>query len=239
MQALLDQGGYDMPQRGDIREGTVLSVGPQEIIIDLGLKREGIVPANDLSRLDKETVAEIQEGSVWPVYILQPSDREGNLIVSLSRAIQEKDWLVAQQLMENNEILEAKVSGHNNGGLEVIFGKLRGFVPASHISTLPRGVSPEERKALLSSLVGETIPLKVVEVDRRKRRLILSERAAHRRWQREHRKQLLDEIQIGEVRSGTVRSLANFGAFVDLGGAEGLIHVSEIAWFPVSHPSEV
>jgi small subunit ribosomal protein S1 len=159
--------------------------------------------------------------------------------VSLSRAIQEKDWLVAQQLMENNEILEAKVSGHNNGGLEVIFGKLRGFVPASHISTLPRGVSPEERKALLSSLVGETIPLKVVEVDRRKRRLILSERAAHRRWQREHRKQLLDEIQIGEVRSGTVRSLANFGAFVDLGGAEGLIHVSEIAWFPVAHPSEV
>jgi small subunit ribosomal protein S1 len=159
--------------------------------------------------------------------------------VSLSRAIQEKDWLVAQQLMENNEILEAKVSGHNNGGLEVIFGKLRGFVPASHISTLPRGVSPEERKTLLSSLVGETIPLKVVEVDRRKRRLILSERAAHRRWQREHRKQLLDEIQIGEVRSGTVRSLANFGAFVDLGGAEGLIHVSEIAWFPVAHPSEV
>jgi small subunit ribosomal protein S1 len=239
MQALLDQGGYDMPQRGDIREGTVLSVTPQEVIIDLGLKREGIVPANDLSRLDKETVAEIQEGTVWPVYILQPSDREGNLIVSLSRAIQEKDWLVAQQLMENNEMLEAVVSGHNNGGLEVIFGKLRGFVPASHISTLPRGVSTEERKALLSALVGETIPLKVVEVDRRKRRLILSERAAHRRWQREHRKQLLDEIEIGEVRSGTVRSLANFGAFVDLGGAEGLIHVSEIAWFPVSHPSEV
>jgi small subunit ribosomal protein S1 len=104
---------------------------------------------------------------------------------------------------------------------------------------LPRGVSTEERKALLSALVGETIPLKVVEVDRRKRRLILSERAAHRRWQREHRKQLLDEIEIGEVRSGTVRSLANFGAFVDLGGAEGLIHVSEIAWFPVAHPSEV
>jgi small subunit ribosomal protein S1 len=239
MQALLDQGGYEIPQRGDIREGTVLSVNPQEVIIDLGLKREGIVPANDLSRLDEETAAAVQEGSVWPVYILQPSDREGNLIVSLSRAIQEKDWLIAQQMMDNNEIFEAEVSGFNNGGLEVVFGKLRGFVPASHISTLPRGVSSEERKTMLSSFVGETIPLKVVEVDRRKRRLILSERAAHRRWQREHRKQLLDEIDVGEVRSGTVRSLANFGAFVDLGGAEGLIHVSEIAWFPVSHPSEV
>jgi small subunit ribosomal protein S1 len=239
MQALLDQGGYDMPQRGDIREGTILTVGPQEIIIDLGLKREGIVPANDLSRLDKETAAEIQEGTVWPVYILQTSDREGNLIVSLSRAIQEKDWLVAQQMMDNNEIFEAEVAGHNNGGLEVIFGKLRGFVPASHVSTLPRGASAEERAALLASYVGQTIPLKVVEVDRRRRRLIMSERAAHRRWQREHRKHFLDEIQVGEVRSGIVRSLATFGAFVDLGGVDGLIHVSELAWFPVSHPSEV
>ena len=107
MQALLDQGGYDMPQRGDIREGTVISVSPQEVIIDLGLKREAVVPASDLSRLDKEMLAEIQEGTTWPVYILQPSDREGNLLVSLSRALQEKDWLVAQQAMDNSEMIEA------------------------------------------------------------------------------------------------------------------------------------
>ncbi len=239
MQALLDQGGYDMPQRGDIREGTIISVSPQEIIIDLGLKREAIVPANDLSRLEKSTLAEIQEGTTWPVYILQPSDREGNLIVSLSRALQEKDWLVAQQMMDNNEMFEAEVSGHNAGGLEVIFGKLRGFVPASHISTLPREMSPEERKAHLATFVGKMIPVKVVEVDRKRRRLIMSERAARRRWQREHRKQLLDEIQVGETRTGIVRSLSEFGAFVDLGGADGLVHISELAWFPVAHPSEV
>lgn len=239
MQALLDQGGYDMPQRGDIREGTVISVSPQEVVIDLGLKREAIVPANDLSRLDKSMLAEIQEGTVWPVYILQPSDREGNLIVSLSRALQEKDWLVAQQMMESNEMFEAEVSGHNAGGLEVIFGKLRGFVPASHLSSLPRELSPEDRKAHLATYVGKKIPLKVVEVDRKRRRLIMSERAARRRWQREHRKQLLDDIQIGEVRTGIVRSLSEFGAFVDLGGADGLVHISELAWFPVAHPNEV
>ena len=239
MQALLDQGGYDMPQRGDIREGTIISVSPQEVVIDLGLKREAIVPANDLSRLDKSTLAELQEGSTWPVYILQPSDREGNLIVSLSRALQEKDWLVAQEKMENNEMFEAMVSGHNAGGLEVIFGKLRGFVPASHLSSLPREMSPEERKAQLATYVGKTIPVKVVEVDRKRRRLIMSERAARRRWQREHRKQLLDDIQVGEVRQGAVRSLSEFGAFVDLGGADGLVHISELAWFPVAHPSEV
>jgi small subunit ribosomal protein S1 len=239
MQALLDQGGYDMPQRGDIREGTVISVSPQEVVIDLGLKREGIVPANDLSRLEKGALEEIKEGTTWPVYILQPSDREGNLIVSLSRALQEKDWLVAQQAMDNNEMFEAEVSGHNAGGLEVIFGKLRGFVPASHISSLPRDMSPDERRAHLATYVGKQIPLKVVEVDRKRRRLIMSERAARRRWQREHRKQLLDDIQVGEVRTGIVRSLSEFGAFVDLGGADGLIHISELAWFPVAHPSEV
>lgn len=239
MQALLDQGGYDMPQRGDIREGTVISVSPQEVVIDLGLKREAIVPANDLQRLDKNTLAEVQEGTTWPVYILQPSDREGNLIVSLSRALQEKDWLVAQEKMEANEMFEARVTGHNAGGLEVEFGKLRGFVPASHLSSLPREMSPEDRKAHLATFVGKTIPVKVVEVDRKRRRLIMSERAARRRWQREHRKQLLDEIQVGEVREGTVRSLSEFGAFVDLGGADGLVHISELAWFPVAHPSEV
>jgi small subunit ribosomal protein S1 len=239
MQALLDQGGYDMPQRGDIREGTVISVSPQEVVIDLGLKREAIVPANDLSRLDKATLAEVQEGTSWPVYILQPSDREGNLIVSLSRALQEKDWLVAQEKMDNNEMFEARVTGHNAGGLEVEFGKLRGFVPASHLSSLPREMSPEDRKAQLATYVGKTIPVKVVEVDRKRRRLIMSERAARRRWQREHRKQLLDEIQVGETRTGTVRSLSEFGAFVDLGGADGLVHISELAWFPVAHPSEV
>lgn len=239
MQALLDQGGYDMPQRGDIREGTVISVSPQEVIIDLGLKREGIVPGNDLTRLDKGVFAEIKEGTTWPVYILQPSDREGNLIVSIARAQQEKDWLVAQQAMDNNEMFEAEVSGHNAGGLEVIFGKLRGFVPASHISSLPRDMSPEERRAHLATYVGKTIPVKVVEVDRKRRRLIMSERAARRRWQREHRKQLLDDIQVGDIRTGIVRSLSDFGAFIDLGGADGLIHISELAWFPVAHPSEV
>ena len=141
--------------------------------------------------------------------------------------------------MDGNEIFEAQVTGFNTGGLEVAFGKLRGFVPASHISTLPRNASEEERKERLAAFVGRTIPVKVVEVDRRRRRLIMSERAAHRRWQREHRKQLLDDLQVGEVRTGVVRSLADFGVFVDLGGADGLVHISELAWFPVAHPSEV
>ena len=100
-------------------------------------------------------------------------------------------------------------------------------------------MTSEERKAALAAYVDQVIPVKVVEVDRRRRRLIMSERAAHRRWQREHRKQLLEDLQTGDVRSGIVRSLANFGVFIDLGGADGLVHISELAWFPVGHPSEV
>ena len=121
MQALLDQEGSVMPQRGDICKGEVISVSPQEVVIDLRLKREAVVPASDLARLDKETLAEILPGTTWPVYILQQSDREGNLLVSLSRALQEKDWLVAQQAMENSEMIEAEVVGHNAGGVEVAY----------------------------------------------------------------------------------------------------------------------
>ena len=240
MQALLEQGGYDMPQRGDIREGTVLSVSPQEVIIDLGLKREGIVPGNDLTRLDKDTLAEVQEGTTWPVYILQPSDREGNLIVSLSRAHAgeglagrpEDDGSERDLRGQGQRLQRRRPRGHLRQA-----ARLRaGF---AHLDPAAQCFAKKSARNAWPAYVGQTIPVKVVEVDRRRRRLIMSERAAHRRWQREHRKQLLDEIQVGDVRTGIVRSLSDFGVFVDLGGADGLVHISELAWFPVAHPSEV
>ncbi len=179
MQALLEQGGYDMPQRGDIREGVILQVNPQEIIIDLGLKREGIVPGNDLTRLDKDTLAEIATGHhMAGLYLAAIGSGRQLDRVPFSRPARERLAGRGRRRWRPVRFFEAKVSGHNAGGLEVPFGKLRGFVPASHISTLPRNASPEERKERLATYVGRTIPLKVVEVDRRRRRLIMSERAA-------------------------------------------------------------
>jgi small subunit ribosomal protein S1 len=129
--------------------------------------------------------------------------------------------------------------GHNRGGLVVPFGKVRGFVPASQIDRFPRRLEPEEKRRRLAALVGQRLALKVIEVDRRRRRLILSERAGRRAWRRKQRQRLLNELCEGDVLRGTVSTLCNFGAFVDLGGADGLAHISELSWGRIRHPREV
>jgi small subunit ribosomal protein S1 len=142
-------------------------------------------------------------------------------------------------LADNGEIWEAEVEGYNKGGLVVPLDEIRGFVPASQVPDFPRGLNQEERLQRLSERVGDTLMVKVIEINRRKRRLILSARAAEREYREEKREQLLEALREGEVRSGRVSSLASFGAFVDLGGADGLVHISELSWRRVRHPREV
>jgi len=162
--------------------------------------------------------------------------------MSLARARSARDWLEAQRLLESQETIEKEVIGANKGGLIVPVGQLRGFVPGSQLATLrPAGPAgrtsaAEERWA---SLVGHTILVKVIEVDQQRNRLILSERAAVREGPKSHREQLLHELTAGDVRRVCVVNLAAFGAFVDLGGLDGLVHLSELSWERVQHPSEV
>jgi small subunit ribosomal protein S1 len=235
------QEGYDYkrPRRGDIRRGVVLSVGPKGAILDLGLKRDGTVSDTDLQRLGQDRAASIQVGDEVPAFILKPEGHDGNIPVSLYRARREKDWLEAQELLANGEIWEGEVTGYNKGGLAVPFGKVRGFVPASQIDGFPRRLEPEEKQRRLATLVGQRLLLKVIEVDRRRRRLIFSERAGRRAWRRKQRQRLLNELCEGDVVRGTVSTLRNFGAFVDLGGADGLAHISELSWGRIRHPREV
>lgn len=241
MEELLQQEEYGMvqPRRGDVLTGRVISVASEGLLVDVGLKREGIVPAADLNRLDAKTRSNIKVGDEIPVYVLRTSDQDGNLILSVHRAQAETDWLRAQQMKEKEELWEGKVTGYNQGGLVVPFGRIRGFLPASQLVGFPRRLTGEARTARLAKLVGETLPLKVVEVDRRRRRLIFSHRAAWFEWKERQRQRLLEEIQEGEVRHGIVSSLRDFGAFVDLGGVDGLIHVSELSWERVEHPRDV
>jgi len=235
------QEGYDYkrPRRGNIRRGVVLSVSPERAVLDLGLKRDGVVSATDLQRLGQDTKANIQVGDEVPAFILKPENRDGNIPVSLYRARKEQDWLEAQQLLANGEIWEGEVTGYNRGGLAVSFGKLRGFLPASQIDRFRHRLEPEEKQKRLAALVGQRLPLKVIEVDRRRRRLIFSERAGRRAWRRKQRQRLLNELCEGDVVRGRVSSLRDFGAFVDLGGADGLVHISELSWGRVRHPREL
>jgi len=230
---------YQRPQRGEIRTGVVMSVSPNEIVVDVGVKREGLVSSRDLERLSPEDLAAISVGDEVPVYVVKPEDQDGNLIVSLYLAEVELDWQRAEEYLTSKEIFEGKVSGYNKGGLVVPFGKIRGFVPASQVAGFPRRLSHNEKIARLAKQVGRDIVVQIIEVDRRRKRLIMSEQAAQSEWREQQRRKLMDSLVEGQVVHGVVSSLANFGAFVDLGGTDGLIHISELSWHRIKHPREV
>jgi small subunit ribosomal protein S1 len=236
---LSEEYDYRYPRRGDIRQAVVLSIEPHQMIVDIRAKRDGIVPEGDLQRLEEEELTTIDIGDEIPVYVLRPEDINGNVVVSINMALIHRDWLRAEEFFKSGEIYEGKISNRNKGGLIVPFGRISGFLPASQLVNMPRRLSHEKKMAKLSEFVGQTLPLKVIEVNRQRRRLIFSERAAQRQWREQQKEQLMNQLCEGDTRRGTVSSLCNFGAFVDLGGADGLVHISELAWYRVKHPREV
>ncbi|MCE5258108.1 MAG: S1 RNA-binding domain-containing protein [Chloroflexi bacterium] len=229
------------PRRGDVLEGTIVGISPTEILIDIGAKCEGVVGERDLEQLDADYRKSLKVGAKAFVYVIRPEDGDGNVLLSLSRARVESDWQEAAKLYESGDVFEETVAGYNRGGLIVNIGRARGFVPASQIYSIrvPREGTDEDREQLLEQIVGKKIQVKVIELDRRRNRLILSERAAIREWRQDQKDRLLDELQEGAVRHGVVSSLCDFGAFVDLGGADGLIHLSELSWRRVGHAKQV
>ena len=235
---LLEEHDYALPSVGDIRTGIIVSISDQGVIVDLGLKRDGLVQPDDLTELDPEERDALQLNDEVPVYIMETSQPD-RLLVSIHKARLNQDWIRAQEMMESGEILETPVIGYNRGGVIVPFGNLRGFVPASHLLELRRGMDDRQRQQSMSKLRDEVLPLKVIEVNRQRRRLVLSQRDAQKEWQEAKKIQLIENLQEGDVLEGTISGLRNFGAFVDLGGADGLVHISELAWHRVNHPREV
>ena len=231
---------YERPKRGLIRKGTVIQATDDGFLIDIGLKHDGFVPMWDVERLDEETGAEIKPGTEVVARIMRTTTDDGTIAISLYQALSEKDWDKAEELLNDGEMLTAKVIEHNRGGLVVQFGRIQGFIPLSHLWNKPHsGLSPEQRASELNEYVSQELPLQVLEVNRQRRRFILSERLARREMRAKDVERLLEELQVGEVRHGRVRSLAAFGAFVDLGGADGLVHRSELTWKRVRHPSDI
>lgn len=242
MELLLQSEAYDLetPRRGDSRKGVIARIGENDMLVDIGAKSEGVVPGHELEQLAPETRAALAVGEEITVYVVNPLDRDGMVTLSILKAKEEEDWDRAEALLESEENYQGAIDGYNKGGLIVKLGRLRGFVPASQVSMARRrraqGETPEER---WGEMTDEPIAVKVIEVDRQRNRLILSERAAAREARDAIKERLIDELEPGEIRSGRVISLADFGAFVDMGGADGLIHSSELSWKRVDHPSEV
>ena len=238
LQELLDQHDYKEPKVGDIRKGLIVAINSQGVIIDLGLKRDGLVPPTDLSKLSEEDRAALKVNDEIPVFILN-TDKPDSLIVSINMAMLNQDWIEAEALKESGEIIQGEVIGYNKGGAIIPYGRLRGFVPASHLSELSPGMSDRKRQQRLAKLRGEKIPVKIIEVDRRRRRLVFSQRDAQKEWEELRKKELLESLNEGDVLTGRISGLRDFGIFVDLGGADGLVHISELAWHRIDHPREV
>ena len=226
---------------GRIVKGVVASKRPGEIFVDIGAKYEGLVEPRDLDNLSQEELAAIKVGDKIPVYILRTqSDEDEHILLSLSQARAEKDWDEAERLFETEDVVESEVIGNNKGGLIVSFGHVRGFVPGSQLASVQYGSANKTDR--WDQLTGKILKLKIIEVDRNRNRLIFSERAAAdelRKEQVKEKAKLLEQLSEGDVRQGRVTSLADFGAFVDIGGIDGLIHLSELAWTHVSHPGEI
>jgi small subunit ribosomal protein S1 len=243
MQRLLDEqeGSFRSIKRGDVVEGQIVRIDPEEILVDIGLKSEGVLSTKELPSQGYGSLAELKVGDNVLVFVMQPETPEGHAVVSIRRARLERQWRIAQEQYERGELLEAEVIDHNKGGLIVNLEGIRGFVPISQILNLKREDTADnaETQAKLQSMVGRKLQLKIIEINRNRNRLILSERLAVQEWRQRRREELLNELQVGEVRKGVVSNLANFGAFVDLGGADGLVHISQLAWSRVNHPSEV
>jgi small subunit ribosomal protein S1 len=237
---LTEEYDYKRPRRGQIRKGEVIKMEEGGVTIDLGLKRDGFVPRTDLDRLGDEVSSSLEPGQEVTARVVRLENDEGNLVLSIYQARFEEDWARARELLQSGDIWQGEVTDYNRGGLVVTFGHSSAFVPASHLFRQDmRRMSPDQRKAKLKAYVGQELPLKVIEVNRKRRRLIASERLARQETRDRNRERLLNELVEGQICSGTVSKLCDFGAFVDLGGAEGLIHISELAWRRIQHPREV
>ena len=229
---------YKSLKYGDVMDGVIMHLDREEILVDIGSKSEGIVPSREYSSLSAEERQALAVGDTILVFVVQPENPEGHAVVSIDRARQEKSWRRLQELHEANEVIEAEVTNYNKGGLLVNLDGVRGFVPASQVTEI-RGGDEASKQADMARLIGSSLPLKVIEINRHRNRLILSERQAVQERRDVMKERLIDELSEGEVRKGRVSSICDFGAFVDIGGADGLVHLSELSWSRVRHPSEV
>ena len=223
---------------GDTVDGQIMRVDRDEILVDIGSKAEGIVPSREMQSLLPEDRAALQVGDVLLVFVVQSEDKEGRAILSVDKARQERSWRVLQAAHEKGDVILARVVNYNKGGLLVNLDGVRGFVPASQVTGISRGPDTQKQSDM-ARMVNTDLSLKVIEINRTRNRLILSERQAVQESRELKKDELLSNLHEGDVRTGIVSSVCDFGVFVDIGGADGLVHLSEISWSRVKHPSEL
>lgn len=226
-------------RRGDLADGVVMRVAEDCLLVDVGCKCEGIIPAAEMRCLGADGLSRVKVGDEIIAFVLRGESEEGQVLLSLDRAFKERGWRLLEKHLEKNEVVEAEVIGYNRGGLVVSIEGVQGFVPLSQLAGLHTVPADAGGKDPVAARVGQLLQVKVLEVNRKRNRLILSERAALQERREQQKERLLGELREGEIRQGKVSGVCNFGIFVDLGGADGLIHLSELCWEPVDSPEKV
>lgn len=225
-----DPGGREL-NAGEVVTGTVVHIDHEGVLVDVGTKSEGLIRPNELSREPVQNMEDVVKvGDKVDVVVLDPAGRDGNLLLSKKRADFEKAWDRVQEALGDGRTMQAMVTDRVKGGLVVDLG-IRGFVPASHVGN--------GKLKNLEKFVGQSVPLKVLEVDREHRKVVLSHRLATEEERAKQKEDTIGSLAEGQTRTGTVRRVTDYGAFVDLGGIDGLLHVSEMSWTRVKHPNDV
>lgn len=228
---------------GQAIEGILMQKDRDDLLVDIGTKSEGIVPQRERQSLSADKLEAMRVGDTVLVVVVRPesgSEGEDGPILSIDKARTEVSWRKLQQQFEAGEVFEVDVVGYNKGGLMVEVEGVRGFIPASQVNALSGiGDSEENRQSQMSRLVNTKLLVKIVEVNRDRNRLILSERQAVREQREASKGRLMNELEVGQVRDGIVTTLAKFGAFIDLGGVDGLVHVSELSWARIDDPKQI
>jgi len=234
MQELLDgyEESFRVPRKRSIMSGEVVQVTDTEVVVNLGYKADGIIPKYEISNDSNYDIKKnINEGDELEVYVVDLDDGEGNVLLSLKRVSMLKDWDVLADLYAKEETITVNTTRVVKGGIIAFYNDIRGFIPASQL--LPRYVED------LSKFVGKDLKVKILEVNKRKRRLVFSHKAIVKVRLNKEKVKLWKRIEEGQIIEGIVRKILNFGAFVDVGGVDGLVHISEISWGKLQNPRKI
>jgi len=240
MESLLDEFvPIKQLRRGEIIDGKIMDLREDGVLVDIGYKSEGYIPLREMKTIETEDREKLSVGSEIIAYVVNVESMDGVTILSVDRARGEQGWRILEKSMELNENVSGKIIGANRGGAVVEAEGVQGFVPLSQLVGpvrelyVPGGEPPKE------GFIGATVEFKIIELNRRRNRAIFSERAALQSWKDSQKKQLISSINEGDTRKGRVSGISSFGAFVDLGGADGLIHISELSWNAVKSAEEI
>ncbi len=240
LEALLDSYlGFGVPEAGEIREGTVVAVRNNDILVDIAAKSEGIIPNSEFDSLSTIQKKQLRVGNDVRVCVVEPEDPQGNIILSFLKVREQDDWDEARAAQHEQKLVEVQVIGFNRGGVLVRMGALKGFCPASQLGFKNQVNRGDSAETVLRNLIGTSLDVKILEADQDKGRLIFSELSADKEIRAKNRSQRLAELEEDEVYDGHVINLTDFGAFVDIGGIEGLVHSSELSWKHVAKPSKM